>query len=539
MKRMKQIKKAVMFSVTAAVLTSCIFSIGGVYAQATKTDNNYAEKIMSLPIGEGKGILKYTETREDMLKLGPKSLAVDANGTVYILDTIDQQIEIFDKQGTPQKTIELPEDKTFFDLELGTGNVIYILDDRGNVLGYRDGILFDEKKYPLEQEGRFNFVGLFQNRNHDVSFRKLDGTEIDISTNSKSKGYTGLQGRKIGSNVQFTSESQTFSIQYDYQAGSTQPMQNVNGEEFVLENEILAGSGMYVETRVESFKGNKQNSAYLALPTTYYDVQVPFKFIYVSENGKVYQMVLAKNSVDIYELLPSKVRRSHIKEQAATIKPADIAGKHGLQQTKNGGTVIPFQTGLYDRNGAYYRAQNSALLSWNYTRSERTYSSGGITVPDHLNYDPGAGGTYETGIPYNWGGWDGVGAENYPDFATRVAGRHAGNIGSTVDTSNYAGQDCSGLISVAYNTSIKYGTSTLPSPSSPFKTITWPYILPGDFANKAGVHVWMWDSVSEDYLGNWQYVSTWEATTDGYGDKAKSFSRTWSDASTYQPMSLK
>jgi len=65
-----------------------IFCSVRIFAASDVMANDY-QKIVSLPIGIGDGKIAYTPNIEDIEKRGPESFAVEANGNILILDTID------------------------------------------------------------------------------------------------------------------------------------------------------------------------------------------------------------------------------------------------------------------------------------------------------------------------------------------------------------------------------------------------------------------------------------------------------------------
>ena len=87
-------------------------------------------------------------------------------------------------------------------------------------------------------------------------------------------------------------------------------------------------------------------------------------------------------------------------------------------------------------------------------------------------------------IPYKWGGWNTIAQFD----AGIAAGKLAGDRNtSVVDWGNSVGNDCSGLVSICWKTSQKYGTSTIHNVSHQLSNFN--DLLPGDATNKAGSHI--------------------------------------------------
>lgn len=278
-----------------------------------------SELLMRLPIGNGNGLLAYTPDVPEFEKRGPKSFAVDHNGNLYILDTIDHQIEIFDKDGHSQSTLTLPENKEYFDIELAHPS-IFVMNESGEILEYQTGEIANQYKVPAYQ-----VIGLFNDQDH-VYVRYWDGTEIEVTAQEKSKGHLGYVGKRVGNHIEFKSHDETFVVEYEYEPVGTYPANLTDDGLLVIENEALIGNHVYVETRVGKYKNGRKVSTAVALPSSHYFVNVPHKFLYTTNRGDVYQMVLNENSVDIHELFFLDGKRSRITPEIVDqIQPRDIS----------------------------------------------------------------------------------------------------------------------------------------------------------------------------------------------------------------------
>lgn len=280
---------------------------------------------------------------------------------------------------------------------------------------------------------------------------------------------------------------------------------------------------IYVETRVGKYKNGKLVESALAIPTTTYSVKVPRQYVYATDNGDLYQMILLDNQVLIQELAFSKVKLTNLtKELVSQINPQSLDQNVSIQSV-SAATAVD-------------RAMEMAHLYWWYDPSDhKTPTTSTTKPPQHL-----ANVTEETlgiGIPYDWGGMNGIDtgiSGTYINFLDGLdAGKTAGDINTSAVSSSTVGVDCSGFISAAYQFGTKYGTSTL---NQVFKNTTWANLAKGDIGNKSGVHTWMFLWYNTNANGEKISISTYEATTDGTEDRAKFWERTWADAQTYTPM---
>lgn len=486
---------------------------------------------IAIPVGDGYGSVAYTPRLEDFEHRGPDSFAVSNNGDIYILDTIGQEIEVFDKQGKYVSTILLPQDKEFFDIEITNSGSVYVLSDLGDVLQYDKGEFIQQLKFEADKQEHLT-LGLFKTGPNSVVLRYANGNEIDLTSSSKSKrqGYNGYTGKKHSKGIQLTKGNQTIEVEYEYEPVGTHPLQETDsGEQLVIENEALIGNTVYVETRVSKYINGQRVESALASPTNKYAVKVPRQYVYATDHGKLYQMVLLDNEINIQEIMFSKQKQTNL-----TDKLVSQISPQSLSTTNQNISLLSVSASV-----AVDRAMEMAHLYWWYDPSiHKTPTTSTTKPPQHL-----ANISEETlgiGIPYDWGGMNGIDtgtSGTYINFVDGLdAGKTAGDINTSVVTSSTVGVDCSGFISAAYQFGTKYGTSTL---SQVFKNTTWTNLAQGDIGNKSGVHTWMFLWYNTNANGEKISVTTYEATTDGSEDRAKLWERTWADAQTYTPMTKK
>lgn len=510
---------------------------------AGSKENSSAEKVLKVDVGSGNGEIAYSsdEEVEDVELRGPKSFAVSDSGDFFILDTIGHQIEVYDQNGKSEQTIDLPEDEEFFDIEIDENDNIFVLSDLGHVLQFKDGELENDFQVAVNQN-RFEISGLFFNKNNEIVVRLLDDTELSLNKGkSLLKEEPTFEVKSIDDNtVELITADQKIEVSYDYAPVETSLLKSTEeGEQLIVEKEALIGEGLYVETRVGRYQDGEQIGTALAIPTkdTYY-TSIPFKFLYVTKDGKAYQMITKKNSVEIYELPFTEEKKTNIDKQLLNkIQPEDKRNIAFFDEEKAEIRSSQSKAQANDWYTALQRAEKMTYLSWDYNpKKMKTPSTKNTTPPDHLA--KGTETVEEQGIPYNWGGYDGVdtsnsSGDNFKDSISK--GDKAGNVNTNLDyrSSGTAGIDCSGFISSAYELGDKYGTSNL---TKKFKKTSWRNFQAGDIGLRKG-HVWMLESVKKG-SDNPKGFYTYEATTDGTGDKAKSYYRSWDDAQSYSPYSI-
>jgi len=519
-------------SISLFICCSMLFSAPVVYADNVqmKEKARHYELVFSVPVASEKGAVAYTPNVEDLEKRGPKSFTVDSEGQFYILDTIDSEIEIYDARGNSLSTISLPEDREFFDIEIDNKGNIYVVNDMGETYQY-----FGDKLISIQTHDKARKVeGLFVNENKDVVLKFQDTDHMNLSGKQTVNRESGFKGTVNEEGVKLSSSRKTINVKYNFEAAGTYPLvENNGGDTFVLENEALIGKDIYVETRVGKYgpNGNLLESALAISTKNAYAVKVPHKYIHVTQDGNVYQLVLEEDMAAIYKLSFSKERQTNIdRNLIKTIEPQKL-----VDPSDKKGTVTTLAA---TRADAVNRARDMWLFVWQYDpKTMKTPNNSTTAPPQHLA--SATAGAF-VGIPYDWGGMNGIDTGtsgvniNYADGL--AAGKTAGDINSSATSTSTVGLDCSGYISAAYNFGTKYGTSTL---STVFKNTTWTNIVQGDIGNKSGVHTWMFIHFNKNSNGERTGVYTYEATTDGSEDRAKYWDRTWADAQTYTPMTLK
>jgi hypothetical protein len=122
---------------------------------------------------------------------------------------------------------------------------------------------------------------------------------------------------------------------------------------------------------------------------------------------------------------------------------------------------------------------------------ENVRASCPTTTPYACDFEPGQ---EVTGVAYDWGGMDGP-----EEFERKLAEGHAaGSHKRHGVTACTAGIDCSGLVSLAWGQSRKFGTSTIHQISEDAGYDWTVDARPGDAFNKAGSHIVLFVGYRDD-----------------------------------------
>jgi hypothetical protein len=522
------------FLITSSIISITLFTtILGNIVLAKDNSTEGAAKLFSISKGNTADSIGYSPNVVDLEKRGPESFAVSSNGSFYILDTINNQVKIFDKNGIFEASFKLPDGKAFNDIEI-SGKTVYVMNEIGELYKYENGKQIDFKQFDVKYQYN-DLLGLFHNKNNKIVVRYLDGRDIEVDSLDVVKGYDGSNSKKVEKGIELSeaSNGKKLQIEYNFTPAGTFPIEVTSqNESIILENEALIGKGLYVETRLEKFKDGISTESALALSTkgTYYG-KVPHKYIYTTKNGESYQMVAGPDNVSIYQLEYSKVKKTRIN--------SDLINEIQPDNSPIGDASIADNT----RSVALSVADAMINYSWSYTpATKKTAVTTTTQPPNQLNTTVNS---TQTGIPYGWGRTNGQSAYGgYVSFATglAVSGNTAGNVNTTT-TSGVAstiGLDCSGYISVAYNLATRAYTNSM---TTAFLTWTWSSLQAGDIANSpssGGVgHVWMYTAPMFDSSMNLLGYYSNEATVSGNPQKTKYYTHTLSDAANFTPMTHK
>lgn len=103
-------------------------------AQAAK-DGYIFNRLAHVEYGSGKDQIGLLDV-PDIQRSGPESFSVDAQGEIYICDTVNQRIQIFSPNGEYQSTIPLEKEITASDIAIDRVGLIYVYDAKGRLYQY-------------------------------------------------------------------------------------------------------------------------------------------------------------------------------------------------------------------------------------------------------------------------------------------------------------------------------------------------------------------------------------------------------------------
>lgn len=443
---------------------------------------------------------------------GVKSFDVEGSET-YFLDSYEKKVVIFNNNKFSNEfklNIDTP-------MDIGVNNgVIYISDNQRVVYKFNiDGTLLSKEK--IQKGGGINAV--FSRDAQGKLF--LDDINVDTGLEEDDAfNYSIKQSLKDSSkfiNVVSKDNSITREISFvNDNGGSSIIGEDKYGNTYVDVKDIKIGVAVdsyeNIIYKIDN-KGNILDKYYVPVLNQYV---FPHKYVTVDSEGNIFYLHSTEEGVEVYKLAEGK---SSILEEM----------KNSVESFFNN------NVSAISRKEAQDRAYQMANLTWHYQKSKNGNVISHTALPDQFN---NKADSTETGIPYNWGGFDGLdttSSSKWKNYLDAVLNKNAfaGNVDYSAPgyIAGTAGLDCSGFIqSVLKIGGSKLGTWSLGRTSNPLLTpIRYDGLKNMDILLDINEHVVFFKSWQYDGNGGIIGANTIECTgnnSDGTGEKVKNFYRT-------------
>ncbi|MFL5802231.1 MAG: pre-peptidase C-terminal domain-containing protein [Roseiflexaceae bacterium] len=552
-----------------------------VVPMATAAEDNWTP-IVTLPVGSGDGQIGYQLQVEGGIDRGPQALSVAPDGTIYLLDSVQQRVHVIAKR-IVRETIALPFTTYPKDI-LATADGLYILDDDNRVLRVSlAGKPVQEYKLPpglashqvyRMVSGPKGKVSLWTANYHVFDLEQLPAT-VDLEAGAKKKDRHG-RGIQSPSGDQWIGEAgdlfsgqlvtsdgkKTVAIHTRGQFGSMRLLgfDRSTSQLYTSVEDLYDKAGrLGVELSMQRYHSNGQLTGAARIPVETFVIS-PYRPVEVTDNGALYVMVPAKDGTTIYRVELGQTYRSVIPDRS--IQP--IALPEASNQTSSGqpkiatAAISPAATSSLTRRQVRTQGYAMADTTWTWHTTYDTFHDGRARPADAVKPAQLRGiadGTNTVGIPYTWGGLDSpwshsdnqpwVNWSSVPNGALqlyynknpRENGPLIGQINTTCTTQCYpsgyhigsAGIDCSGFVYVAagFTGNPKKSTSSLQADGVDWKGTTTGVplnIQPMNYFVSSS-HTFYYDSQELDGAS----ISTLEATVEGSPQAAKRYNRRWTD----------
>lgn len=509
--------------------------------------------VLSVGIGTDKGQLNYSDSMVGGGD-GPEAFTVTIDKTIYIVDNVNKRVNVY-KDGSFEYDIDVPY-ITYVRSIVVSKNMIYLMDyDTGTIYVINSAGKILKKVFIDQGMNYYLMRKLYVQDDGSVWLsyeNKIDGEgergiECSYSIEDLAEGNANyIEGYVkdgvntysipiIGSNLALIKEAKvkdgTNNSVSTFRVSSNEMLANakildVDADDnlFVDVFETVNASKVIGEYTVRKYSdGECVGITDVDLDRYYY---MPNNVLNVSEDGNLYQLVCGVDEVQI--LKKGFVQPLNFTSNINKIK--DQVLKEQLKTELCDAYATTYVNAPNDETSTLQNAMNCCLLTWNYKAANaKNPNASNISTPDYLKNVSKP--SEQTGIPYCWGGFDGISTSsssswsNFKDAMSK--GKFAGNVKTS--TSGYqsgtAGLDCSGFVSSVAGFSHKLSTSDLAS-NTYTKSISVSNRKIYDIYVKSGTHVVYYVGETNDG------ISTREATTTG-DDKTKLYSRSTSWLSGY------
>lgn len=483
--------------------------------------------VLTVKVGSQAGEVGYSASLQDGGE-GPEAFAVE-DRTIFISDNVHKRVNVY-KDGqfaydfaTPYvsyiRSMVIAKDSVYLmDYDAG---LIYTTDLQGNVVE-KVSLPKGLESYRMTKLYKTSDGQVWLYYNDDASYSVSDlgkGIQTKISGFSKD-GIKQLTVSKDKANAATIQSDSTIGIATGELLGSLQILDlDKDNNLYVDLFEQVDASKVAGEFTVRKYKnGSLAAIAPIDIEGDYF---APNNLLALTDDGDLYQIRCAKDQIQIVK--KSFVEPAQFQSKVPQIKEQVLLAEKQEQLAGQSPDSIQLAANApNNRTTTQTNANSMSSLTWTYSAANTVNpNSTNITTPDYLVgvSTPSS----QTGIPYSWGGFDGLttssssGWSNFKDAISK--GKFAGNVNT--DTPGYqsgtAGLDCSGFVSSSAGFSYKLSTTDLAS-TTYTASIAESSISIYDIYVKKGSHVLFYVGA---YSGG---IYTREATTSG-DDKTKSYSR--------------
>jgi hypothetical protein len=496
-------------------------------AQATPSQGNAASpseraSARYLPItlgaGDGPRQVGISPRANGLEAQGPEAIRAGDDGLIYVLDTLNKRVMVFDPRTGAGRVIPLGGIGYAGDLSVA-GRLIYVMDRAPDAISVVNQAGRTVERWTVPEASKYYAVGIEADGHGRISWQLSDGSELHF----EGQGSPGQPGRPAVRQGRWTSAAfaqrvtmrdrhtaqvqveavdgtptgTTIQVEVPHVLGGARLLRrDAQGNSYVLVEELLDNVPAFVvETTVRRYSPAGALTGVALLPTQGAHF-VPNRFVDVAPAGEVYYLRVDETSAQIVE----------VGYQAAFTSRLDdvLKGSEPNWRRQDQGQPAPASPGSTAEaiTPDQIMATASAYADLQWTASAANLDGTACSAADERGMpaylDGYAPGSTVTGVPYKWGGYDTV-----PGFQSAMAeGLAAGDVnwsgGVILDCAS--GVDCSGFVSRAWNVA-HCTTDDLDDAGYPLES--WSYLQPGDAVNSPSTqegHVLLFVSFAADGL---------------------------------------
>lgn len=533
MKKILSIAMVLMFIFGATMATKPVSG-----QEDTATSRMKLENVFSTCIGDKKGELAVditTVADTDTVPKpdgGPSSYTVTSDGKIYVVDSYRDPSPIVEyaKNGRYVKTIDarsFTEDESGVSAVIANGEKLFVL-TYGKTLCEYDTKSGEVTNYDIP-DGVLHVSGRsMMTVGNCIAFTSYDEADTIWMFNTDTKTFVKANEKL---SVKYNKDSKTSTVSFD---GSVFELPSDETAE-ITPLGLDKDGNIIVEYILDgiSYRTYTANGELVGYAEETYEDQA----MYLCDISKVLNGELFRAKCDNETYSIDKVVFGEYVEHRAE-KTFEDDHTHATRS-------LSFTEPNLFREEVLANADAMLNLTWTVKSTSNVTNTSTITVPEYFRGKKLRGaavGTSFTGIPYCWGGMNGVSdagtSEYLKSFISRInAGSCAGNVNCTGNyKSGSAGVDCSGFVALCYGMTTKRNTSWFKN-SFGHTLSSYSDLQPGDYLVKVtadnGNHVMLVYQPASTIGGDILVAESTTRVSDSTGMKTNGTVKTWRPYSYY------
>ena len=278
--------------------TGCAQGGEGVSGKYVTAENEVEyQEYLSIPLGEGKTALGgYSSQKAE--SLGPKSFAVMDNGSVYILDTQKHRIVQYSGADELLWSAALPDEWYAIDMDV-SGDEIYVASSECDIYATGLGNVKSIGRQRIGSLSRTDLAGLYA-ENGGVYCRSWTSANHSL-TLSGIEPFDETEMARSDIGVSLKKSGTIYDVKCVAEPIGCFVIKSVEDSTYIMEQEALMEEDAFAETRVGRYIDGQKAATALPISTANYIYALPFKKLYITASGCVYQMMQTSDSVVIYQ----------------------------------------------------------------------------------------------------------------------------------------------------------------------------------------------------------------------------------------------
>ena len=516
---------------TLMTLIVALVAITPITEAVSNHDEAVFTEVLRLGIGDGDYEVGYDYGTHYLHLKGPGGFVI-MDGELFILDSVNRRIQVFNLTGEYKRGIALPAEAWPTQICCYEGR-IYVLDyDYDRVISVsasggstQDTADVNMEKYDLPESLPGELVCDLYAAETGVAVTDIENNHYYLKQTGSfelGKEYSAITSpeRREGVPAQTAARvkygEQTWSIDRENIINDIEPKgADSNGSLYTAFYEMVPNTSVFLMEKTLRRYDQSGKLTGCALIDFADDYTYPNQEFSIQPDGSVYYMACRDGYVSIQTIRLGTTYASQMDKLAR--RAAEIKMQHAEDEmSEKAGHVYNVSV---SRSTARSRAMSAANYTWS-LRAKNKEPHPSIKLPNYIQ-QASVGQTVK-GIPYCRGGFNGcdtlMSTTYGKAFSLTINDYRSGDVSPKDFKGVATGLDCSGLVSSAYRFSSKYNTGGLQNDVG--------HVLGGlqdlrqmDFAVKSGDHVVLFDR--KNNKDEYQIIDATTTTTSSQGVEIK------------------